>query len=352
MIAPNYRRAFAVLLSTLLLSGAVHAQFAYSPFTDGSAAYLTLTGPGINFARGNPAALAFALGNNRAGFSLEGSQPQFDFPLVSYGYGLQLALTSRLTLAVGQWDGTATTDATANVSHIDEPSPLRHVAFNYRQKWSAGLSYRAAEDLAVGIAMRHEAYSFIPWPSRELGGVLDYRTFDLGLHRSGNRITYGVVLRNFVRETRAGRTLQEITRKTNRGVVVTWNPADFAGIRFEPNSSVEAGIGWLVHARMRVLADVSSEKEYALGTRINPFAKLALTAGWGSRDDRIYESSAVRYGALGAEFEHRNIALAAAWIVPSQNGRNHPVGTSAGPYDVDQQTNHQLLLGFAVSFDK
>lgn len=353
MISSNPRCALAVLCSALLAWSTVQAQFAYSAFTDGAVANLSLTGRGVNFARGNPAALPFALNGRQVSFALEGSQPHLELPLVSYGYGLTFSLNSRFTLAIGQWDGTATTDAVALKSQpVDDTSPLDYVTFNYRQKWSAGLSYRAADDLAVGIVMRHEAYSFIPWPSRELGGVLDYRTFDLGLHRSGNRITYGVVLRNFVRETRGSRTLQEITRRTNDGVVVTWNPADFAGIRFEPKSSVEAGIGWQVNARMQLLADFSSEKEYALGILVKPLAQLALTAGRGERYDRIYDKMAVRYGALGAQFEHDNVALALTWIVPARRGREHKIGTSEGNYAVRQETNHQLLLGVALSFNK
>lgn len=151
-------RTRVMLLSVLALfltASLAFGQLAYSPFTDGTVAYVALTGPGVNFARGNPAALT-EMQSRRISLSMESNLEKVDAPFK--GFGLQVQATSRLALAVGRWERTATTGAFAHRASGEE-HPLRFVNFGYRQNWNFGVGLRLTRNFSLGASLREEEYS-------------------------------------------------------------------------------------------------------------------------------------------------------------------------------------------------
>lgn len=337
---------------SLLCHNLAQAQLAYSAFTDAAVAYVAVSGPGINFARGNPAALSHAWMPNHAhlGFNLESNQDKLGSPF--NGFSLQAALTSRLALGVGRWPRTATTGAHVSGSSPEYPPqeyPLQFIGFGYRQQWSAGMSFRLNSDLSLGLAMRQEEYSALPMHAPNLTAANDYLTFDFGIGSFGNRLNWGVIFRNFYRTRTGSENLQQVSGQLDTGESFAWQPGSFSGITLEPKSAVEAGINLAVSTKVRLLGDVTSRQEYALGVKWQVHPNVLLSTGEGRRFDRIYDR-ALRYRALGAQYHDKNIALALTWIMPDEKGGNHPVRNSNAVFSVMQITNHQWLMGLAWSY--
>jgi len=336
------------IFALLLFHHVATAQLAYSPFTEASVAYVALSGPTVNFARGNPAALAWMHKHARFSYNLENNQNHLDSPIQNFA--LRMAVTPRLTLAVGQWQWTATTGAVAGRSFVDDPlwqHPLRWIGFGYRQKMSAGLGFQITPHLALGIATRQEEYSATPTFKSSLGITREYRTLDFGISLASHWFNGGIVFRNFRWFHLSGDMPPQITGPLNDGSSFTWNPAAFTGIAFAPQSAVEAGVQGVVNSHLQILGDLSSRKEYALGLKLQILPMFSLSAGQGERFDRIYKEVAMRYAALGAQLQLERFALAVTWIAPRRAGHYRFVETADGQFEVRQQTNHQLLMGMA-----
>lgn len=280
---PFCRLIFSVFVAIFSGNPAV-AQLAYSPFTEGSVAYIALTGPEINFARGNPAALAARRSHTRFVYSMENNHNNFDSPF--RGFGLQVAVNSYLTLGIGRWERTATTGAVA--SRFFSKDPLRWVGFGYRQDWSAGLGLRLNRLFTFGASMRKEQYTASPTFARALEIAADYWTADFGANFSSRWLNLGMVWRN------------------------AYQDHDVA-----PAALIGTG---------------------------------QLTAGRGERDDRIFNDSLVRYGALGAQFRSDHFSAAVTWIIPIRALKSRMIENQYGIFEQWQATNHQLLAGLALGF--
>lgn len=351
----NYQSVLMALFVLVLLScRAAHAQYTYSAFAEGSVAYVALSGLGINFAAANPATLNDIANGNRFAYILEATDGNIDetFENDLPDFALQMAIMQRLSIALAQSERALFSEASAFRAGGDDPfgqHPLRFLAFVYQQNWSVGVGYRFNSGVGMGVSMRHESYAVFPWTLAAFPAGQNFRTFDLGFRKSDKRLNWGVVLRNFLKDRTTTPYSEPITLVTGDGSRILWHPTQFPGISFEPKFAVEAGIHWVVSSHWQLLGDVSSRKEYALGLRWRVFSKFFFTAGSGKRFDRIYTDEAVKYGALGAQFQDQRFAVAVTWIIPARSGRNRIVQTSYGNYDLRQLTNHQLLIGVAFS---
>jgi hypothetical protein len=329
----------------LLIYSAASAQLAYSPFTEGTVAYVALTGSEINFARGNPAALAENSNHSRFIYSLETNQDHFDSHIQNFG--LRLALGSRLTIGVGRWYRTATTGAL--ISCFSNDDPLRWTGFGYRQNWTAGFGVQISQNLAFGVSVRNEEYSASPTdPQLEVSE--DYWTSDIGLSYSVSRFNLGIVVRNVQQDHALDASALQIARTLEDGNLFSWNPTDIPGIAFEPERSVEVGASWNVISFLDLIGDITSRAEYALGMRVHPIAAISLTSGIGARYDRIYNEAPVQYAAVGLQFRHQMLTGAVTWIAPLQSGEERIIDTRYGTFEQQQMTNHQLLFGLAIAY--
>ncbi len=333
-------------IAALLMGNGAFAQLAYSPFTDGAVAYVALTGPGVSFARGNPASLAW-LQNQKVSFSVESNLDQLDAPFK--GFNLQVAAASRLVLGVGRWERTATTGMMARRARaFIDPHPLSVVSFGYRQNWSYGLGLRLTRNFALGAAMREEEYSTSSFYDLSLVAKKEYQVFDFGVNYTSDRLNLGVVYRGW----RSGRNDDasnfHVSYRLQDGSTFTWKPVAFPQLQFAPEEAWEGGFLLQAHSRVQVLGEANSREEYAVGVRGHIIAGLALTGGRGERYDRIYNASTVRYNALGALYQHESFAVAFTWIIPRQSARNHNLDIEYGRFDFRPFTNHQVLLGVNV----
>ncbi len=337
-------RSRVVLLSLMALflaASLASAQLAYSPFTDGTVAYVALTGPGLNFARGNPAALA-DLQNKRINLSVESNLEKADAPFK--GFSLQMKVSSRLALAVGRWERTATTGTLAHRSPWDS-HPLRFVNFGYRQNWSFGAGLLLTRNLSVGASLRQEEYSTSALYSFGYVAKKDYEVFDFGAQYTSRRFNLGVIYRGWRNDASDDGSGFQVTHPLPDGSTLTWKPVDFPHLQFAPQEAWEAGFLLQAHERVQVLGDLSSREEFALGVRMHVLAGLTLTAGRGERYDRIYNVDRVRYNALGAQYSFAPFNFAVAWIIPQERARNHHPELEYGKFDFMALTNHQLQMG-------
>lgn len=345
---------FSVLI--FVLPQTLTAQFVHSAFTEASVAYVGLSGLGMNFASANPAILSTLPDNHRFALTLEADHNNIEtsFKDDLQDFSLQFAITSRLTIAIAQSERTFPTQANAFRGSRDDPflrHPLRFLVFGYQQDWSAGIGVQLKTDLSLGLAVRHENYTVVP---PYLGPVTfgqSFRTFDLGLRRSAQRLNAGLVFRNFIKN----RTTKPFTQPL-RFVNITdptqsfdWDPMQFKGVAFEPKLALEGGVHWMATSHWQLLGDISSRGEYALGLRWRVFSKFFITTGNGKRFDRIYSDAAVTYTALGGQFQKDKFALGLTWIIPRRSGRNQIVLMPYGTYNLNQITNNRLLIAGALS---
>jgi hypothetical protein len=344
MFNRHYYRLLLGIGIVLLICSAASAQLAYSSFTDGTVAYVALTGSEINFARGNPAALAENSNHARFIYSLETNQDHFDSHIQNFG--LRLALGSRLTIGVGRWYRTATTGAL--ISRFSNDDPLRWTGFGYRQNWTAGFGFQISPNLAFGVSVRNEEYSASP-SDPQLEVTADYWTSDIGLTYSVSRFNLGIVVRNALGDHASDASALQITR-TLDSRLFNWNPTDIPGIAFEPERSVEVGASWKVISFLDLLGDITSRAEYALGLRVHPIAAISLTSGIGARYDRIYNEAPVQYAAVGLQFRHQMLTGAVTWIAPLRSGEQRIIDTQYGTFEQQQMTNHQLLFGVVIAY--
>jgi hypothetical protein len=226
--------------------------------------------------------------------------------------------------------------------------PLRFMLFDYQQDWSAGLGLQLKHNLGVGIAMRHENYavytSVFPF-------LQSFRTFDLGLRRSAQRLNVGLVFRNLISDRTTTPYTQPVQfiNLNDPTQSFNWNPTQFSSIAFEPQFNLEGGVHWIASSHWQFLGDVSSRKEYALGLRWRVVSKFSFTTGTGKRFDRIYTRSSVTYTTLGGQFQHDKFALGPTWIIPLSSNTNHIVSMPYGTYTLIQMTYHRLLIAAALA---
>lgn len=330
---------------SLLVFSAASAQLAYSPFTDGTVAYVALTGSEINFARGNPAVLASGKSGMRFVYSLETNQDHFDSHIQNFG--VRMAIGPRLTLGVGRWYRTATTGAL--ISQFYSDSPLRWTGFSYRQNWTAGIGFDISENFAIGVSVQTEEYTASP--DNHLFDVKqDCWTGDIGLNYSFSRVNLGIVFRNAFQRLSVDESRMQRPRTLENGSQFSWDPAHIPGIAFEPRENVEIGALWEVTSFLDLLGDISSRKEYALGFRMHPLSWLSLTSGIGERYDLIYNESPVQYAAVGLQFRYRMLSGAVSWIAPLRSGEQRIIDTKYGIFEQQQSTNHQLLFGVSIAY--
>jgi hypothetical protein len=332
------------------------AQFTYSAFTEASVAYIGLSGLGMNFASANPAILSTLPDNQRFALTLEANHNNIETTFKDNlpDFAFQLAITSRLVIALAQSERARPTEADARRASGNDPfrsHPLIFLNFSYQYDWSAGLGLQLKPDLNLGIAMRHENYAvipanFIPLPFRQ-----SFRTFDFGIRRSTQRLNAGLVLRNFIKNRTTELYLEPLkfVNAIDPDDFFVWNPTQFNGIAFEPKFALEGGVHWTAGSHWQLLGDVSSRKEYALGLRWRMFSKLFITTGTGRRFDRVYSDAAVPYTSLGAQFQKDKFALGLTWIIANRSGRNIVVTMPYGIYDLQQITNNRLLIAGALS---
>lgn len=333
------------VLALFLTASLAFGQLAYSPFTDGTVAYVALTGPGVNFARGNPAALT-EMKNRRISLSTEHNLQIVNALLKSFS--LQVQATSRLALAVSRWERTATTGAFAHRWPWDA-HPLRFIDFGYNQNWSIGAGLRLTRNFSLGAAWRDEEYSATSLYSYRHVAKKGYEVFDFGALYVSQRFNLGVVYRGWRSDPSDDASDFEVTHPLPDGSTLTWKPVGFPHLQFAPREAWEAGLMVQAHERVQVLGDVSSREEFALGVRLHVLQGLALTAGRGERDDRIYNVDRVRYNALGAQYHFQRFAFAVAWIIPQERARNHHFELEYGRFEFRPLTNHQLQMGVNVS---
>jgi hypothetical protein len=236
----------------------------------------------------------------------------------------------------------------------DDPArthPLRFLSFGYQQDWSAGIGVQLKANLSAGITIRHENYTVLPAYLGPFPFAQSFRVFDFGLRKSGRKLNFGLVLRNFY-SNRTTETFTQPIRFINLSDPTQsfdWYPHQFNGVVLKPKFNLESGVHWLVSTHWQLLGDLSSRMEYALGLRWRVFSKLFITAGNGKRFDRIYSDAAVTYTALGGQFQKDKFALGLTWIIPRRNGRNQVVFMPYGTYNLDQITKHSLLIAGALS---
>jgi hypothetical protein len=231
--------------------------------------------------------------------------------------------------------------------------PLRFMLFDYKQDWSAALGLQLKRNLSVGVAMRHENYAVLPTYASFFPFSQSFRTFDLGLRKSGKRLNAGLVFRNFISD----RTTEPFTRPVrfinldDSTQSFDWNPTQFSGVAFKPQFNLEGGVHWMAASHWQLLGDVSSRKEYALGLRWRVFSKFFITTGTGKRFDRIYNDKAVTYTTLGGQFQNDKFSLGLTWVIPagSSSKRNLIVSMPYGLYTLNQITYHRLLIAGALS---
>jgi hypothetical protein len=266
-------------------------------------------------------------------------------------FALQLAITSRLTIAFTQSKRAVSSEAHAHRASRDDPlfrHHLRSLIFSYQQDWSAGIGFHLKSSFSVGMSIRHENYVVFPV---YLGFSTDqsFRTFDLGLRKSSKRFNLGLVFRNLLRNRTTEPFSQPIFIVMSPDSIIAWHPTQFPAVAFKPKFALEGGIHWLVSSHWQLLGDVSSQKEYALGLRWRVFSKFFITTGTGKRFDRIYVNEAATYTSLGGQFQHTKFALGLTWIIPTRSGRNRIVSMPYGNYNLSQITNHRLLIAAALS---
>lgn len=336
---------------TLCFFEVSRAQLAYSTFTESAVAYAALAGLGINFSAANPAILGTLPPDKRFAYTLDANEKNVEITFKDKfpDYCLQLAVTSRLTIAFTQTERQAFTTAVAFQRGVDHP--LGGLTFSYLEDWSVGVGYSIKPTLSAGLAMRHEAYAVTPMRLAPFSFWQQFRTFDLGIRKAGARFNFGIIFRNLIKNRTTEPFNQPVLIQiANSDSVIAWNPASFPGIAAEPAFRMECGAQWLISSHWQLLADLSSRREYALGLRWRVLSTFFMTTGTGKRFDRIYDSEAVTYSSLGGQFQHKSFVLGLTWIIPTRSGRTSLVQLPYGSYHLRQETRHQLLIGFALSF--
>lgn len=330
---------------SMLIFSAASAQLAYSPFTDGSVAYVALTGSEINFARGNPAVLATGKSGMRFVYSLETNQDHFDSH--TQNFGVRIAIGSRLTVGVGRWYRTATTGAL--ISQFYSDSPLRWTGFSYRQNWTAGIGFDISENFTIGVSVQTEEYTAAT-DNHQFDLKQDCWTADIGLNYSFSRVNLGIVLRNAFQRLNMDESWLQMPWTLENNSHFSWSPKDIPGIAFEPKMNVEVGASWNAISFLDLLGDISSRTEYALGFRMHPLSWISLTSGIGERYDLIYNESPVQYAAVGLQFRYSMLSGAVSWIAPLHSGEQRIIDTKYGTFEQQQSTNHQLLFGVSIAY--
>ncbi len=199
--------------------------------------------------------------------------------------------------------------------------------------------------------MRHENYSVLPANLGPFSLGQSFRTFDLGIRRSSPKFNFGLVFRNLFRN-RTTKPFSQPLKFVNLNDPTQsfdWYPTQFNGVAFEPQFNLEGGIHWLVSSHWQLLGDISSRQEYALGLRWRVVSKLFITTGTGKRFDRIYAGEAATYTTLGGQFQKDKFAIGLTWVIPTRSGRHQLVPMPYGTYDLNQITNHRLLIAGALS---
>ncbi len=352
-----HRRLFISLaVITFILPQPAQAQLASSAFAEASVAYIGLTGLGMDFVSANPAILSDLPHNHRFACTLEATHNNLrtSFKDNLPDFVLQLAITSRLTIALAQSERAPASEAHANRGSRDDPflrHPLNFLVFVYQQDWSAGIGLQLKSNLSVGIAMRHENYSVVPANLGPFSLGQSFRAFDLGIRSSSKKFNLGLVFRNLFRNrtTRPFSQPLEFVNLNDPSQSFAWYPMQFNGVAFEPKFAFEGGVHWIVSSHWQLLGDVSSRKEYALGLRWRVLSRLFITTGTGKRFDRIYSDEAATYTSLGGQFQKEKFALGLTWIISTRSGRNQIVSMPYGTFDLRQITNKRLLIAGALS---
>lgn len=341
-MSSSISRIFKLSVFVLFIfSPVVSGQFANSAFSDAAVAYVAATGNELNFARGNPAGV-FSPANSRLTLAFETNLNHFDSPTQSFALSFQI--NPVLRLSVGRWYPTATTGMDASGPGWYNRNVLSGLSFTYRQDWCAGLGYQMRPNLFWGLSVRQEFYSAT---SNFVSGWEEESEFlagDLGGYFRLRYFSFGLVLRNLLNHQ-----LDAGSSTLPNGVSGAWYASTFSGVHFQPERTLEAGIGWQPISRAQVLVDVTSLGEYALGMITQPFDWLSVRGGIGQRYDRIDAENAVDYGAVGMQCRIRSITLGASFIAPFDAGRQQRVKTPEMQYIVEQATNHQILVGIGFT---
>lgn len=350
-----FRRVlFAVFL--FILPKISVAQFAYSAFTEASAAYVGLSGLGMSFASANPAILSPLTPNHRLALALDVDHNNIKttFKDELPDFSLHVAVTSRLIVAIGQSERAPASEAHAGRSSRDDPfgmHPLRFLVFSYQQNWSAGIGLQLKADFSIGIAMRHENYTVLPAYLGPFPFAQNFRVFDLGFRKSNQTLNWGLVFRNLIinRTTKPFTQSLRFVNLNDPTQSFDWYPNQFNGVAFKPKFNLEGGAHWLVSSHWQLLGDLTLRKEYALGLRWRVFSKFFITTGTGKRFDRIYKDEAVTYTTLGGQFQKDKFSLGLTRLIQTRSGRNLIVSMPYGTYNLSQITNHRLLIAGALS---
>lgn len=356
MLSRNQKH-FSVLAALLVgacLWSNVNAQLTYSAFNEASMANLALSDLGVDFAAANPATLSrfflqkrflFA-GEITNGYRLDYYKNQpIDFFVA---FPIYKSLT--FGFARSEREGDSFTPARGGLSVYGFQHPLRSIHFHYRQTWSVGLGMKIKNNYRIGASLRHQ--EFVARPIYLTGLLLgqSFQSLDLGFQGERGRISWGVVLRNLM-NFRTTEALDKFTVRIidDTGNEILWNPTQYSGVAFEPERALEAGISWQISRKWQFLGDVTSRKELAYGVRWNVFSKFYLTGGNGGKFDRIYNDEVLEYATLGAQFKTDLFNIGVTWIIPSRQGRTQMIQTPYGNYFINQNTEHRLLLGFAIT---
>jgi len=329
------------------------AQYVHSAFVEASTAYVALSELGNNFAFANPATLRNLPEGSRLAYSLQVTNNNFKFAFKNElpDFSLQFQITDRITIGIGKSENSHLSEATANRFNDDTmpQHPLEYLIFSYQQDWGIGLGLQLKRNFSAGITMRHEQYRITPAAFFPFILGQDFRTFDIGFRKTFDRLFCGLVLRNIISNRTTDAIDQPIEIFISNGSTITWHPTDFPGIAFKPKFAAEIGLQWVANSHWQILGDFSSRKEHGFGIKWRVFSKFFITAGSGKRFDRVYTDKAVNYMTLGTQLRWQKFAFAATWVIPSRSGRNQFVDDSSGAYELQQLTNHQLLIGAVFS---